>query len=284
MRLYCSGLFIFKIPTNRDCTICPKIVNLRPEENNDRHKAVITLKQAFTPMNEPHKYRATDKMSDLICDNYSLLMVMSRFGLSLGFGDKTVKDVCQTQGVDYRTFLAVANFISHEPYTYSNEEEDFSLTALMDYLKRAHTYFLDFNLPAIRRKLIEAIDCSGTEDVSFLILKFFDEYAKEVRRHMEYENQAVFTYVDELLKGHLSATYNIATFASHHNQIDSKLTELKNIIIKYYPEKDNNNLLNAVLFDIFNCEQDLASHCQVEDYMFVPAVAQMERRLKDEQQ
>ena len=30
-------------------------------------------------MNEQHKYRATDKMSDLICDNYSLLMVMSRF-------------------------------------------------------------------------------------------------------------------------------------------------------------------------------------------------------------
>ena len=28
-------------------------------------------------MNEQHKYRATDKMSDLICDNYSLLMVMA---------------------------------------------------------------------------------------------------------------------------------------------------------------------------------------------------------------
>ena len=61
-------------------------------------------------MNEQHKYRATDKMSDLICDNYSLLMVMSRFGLSLGFGDKSVKDVCEAQNVDYRTFLAVANF------------------------------------------------------------------------------------------------------------------------------------------------------------------------------
>ena len=70
-------------------------------------------------MNEPHKYRATDKMSDLICDNYSLLMVMSRFGLSLGFGDRTVKDVCQAQGVDYKTFLAVANFISEEQYASS---------------------------------------------------------------------------------------------------------------------------------------------------------------------
>ena len=234
-------------------------------------------------MNEQHKYRATDKMSDLICDNYSLLMVMSRFGLSLGFGDKNVKDVCEAQNVDYRTFLAVANFISEEQYSYGSDDNSFSIPALMDYLKRAHAYFLDFNLPAMRRKLIEAIDCSKDNDVAYLILKFFDEYAKEVRRHMEYENEAVFTYVEQLLQGRLSDEYDIATFASKHNQIDSKLKELKNIIIKYYPEKENNNLLNAVLFDIFNCEQDLASHCQVEDYMFVPAVAQIEKRLKDEQ-
>ncbi len=232
-------------------------------------------------MNE-HKYRASDKMSDLICDNYSLLMVMSRFGLSLGFGDKNVKEVCEAQGVDYQTFLAVANFIGEGQLSYKNEEDTFSLPALMDYLKMAHTYFLDFNLPVIRRKLIEAIDCSGTNDVAFLILKFFDEYAKEVRLHMEYENKAVFTYVDRLLQGELSDGYNIATFASKHDQIDSKLKELKNIIIKYYPEKESNNLLNAVLFDIFNCEQDLASHCQVEDYLFVPAVAQLERRMKHE--
>ena len=51
-------------------------------------------------MNEQHKYRSTDKMSDLICDNYSLLMVMSRFGLSLGFGDKSVKASSEAQGVD----------------------------------------------------------------------------------------------------------------------------------------------------------------------------------------
>lgn len=234
-------------------------------------------------MNEQHKYRATDKMSDLICDNYSLLMVMSRFGLSLGFGDKNVKDVCEAQNVDYRTFLAVANFISEEQYSYGSDDNSFSIPALMDYLKRAHAYFLDFNLPAMRRKLIEAIDCSKDNDVTYLILKFFDEYAKEVRRHMEYENEAVFTYVEQLLQGRLSDEYDIATFASKHNQIDTKLKELKNIIIKYYPEKENNNLLNAVLFDIFNCEQDLASHCQVEDYMFVPAVAQIEKRLKDEQ-
>ncbi len=49
-------------------------------------------------MNKYMKYSATDRMSDLICENYNLLLVMSRFGLSLGFGDKTVEQVCEQQG------------------------------------------------------------------------------------------------------------------------------------------------------------------------------------------
>ena len=43
-------------------------------------------------MYKTSKYTPTDKMSYLICDNYTLLQVMSRFDLSLGFGDKTVQE------------------------------------------------------------------------------------------------------------------------------------------------------------------------------------------------
>ena len=225
------------------------------------------------------RYTGSDKMSALISDNYSLLMVMSRFGISLGFGDRTVSEVCESQGVHCPTFLTVANFASESKHQIGNYE-DYSLSALLDYLKQAHTYFLDFNLPSIRRKLIETIDCSGADEVASLILKFFDEYAREVRRHMEFENRSVFTYVEELLAGNISGAYDIATFASKHNQVNTKLTELKNIIVKYYPGKKNNNTLNAVLFDIYNCEQDLAMHCDVEDYLLVPAVSALEQRLQ----
>ena len=55
-------------------------------------------------MNKRLKYSGTDKMSDLICENYNLLLVMSRFGLSLGFGDQTVQQVCERQGVHTGTF------------------------------------------------------------------------------------------------------------------------------------------------------------------------------------
>ena len=222
-----------------------------------------------------NKYLPDDKMRSLIKDNSSLLMVMSRFGISLGFGEKSVQEICNIAHVDCNTFLAVANFISQK----EDNPSKVSLPSLIDYLKRAHNYFLDFNLPMIRRRLLEAIDYSGTNDVSLLILKFYDEYVTEVRRHMEYENKKVFTYVEELLQDQLNEHYNIQTFANKHNHIETKLKELKDIIIQYYPEKEN-DLLNAVLFDIINCEQDLNSHCLVEDYLFVPAVEKLEEQLK----
>lgn len=231
-------------------------------------------------MNKHMKYAGTDKMSDLICENYSLLLVMSRFGLSLGFGDKTVEQVCEQQGVHTGTFLAVVNFMDDECCVPDEYHQGVSVEALMDYLRQAHSYFLEFNLPAIRRKLIDAIDCSR-DDVAFLILKFFDEYVNEVRAHMEYENLTVFEYVNNLLRGKIVSEYNISIFAARHNQIEAKLTELKNIIVKYYPSNANNNLLNSVLFDIYSCEKDLCSHCRVEDYMFVPLIMELEKKIQD---
>ena len=149
----------------------------------------------------------------------------------------------------------------------------------MNYLKKAHHYFLDFQLPNIRRKLLEAIDCSMDNDVTFLILRFFDGYVQEVRKHMNYEDMYVFTYVEHLLQGQKDEEYCIDMFVRHHDHIDEKLTELKNSIIKYYPANQNAHVMNAVLFDIFNCEKDLASHNKVEDYLFVPAVLHLEKEV-----
>ena len=233
-------------------------------------------------MSKKRIYTPTDKMSDIICDNYSLLQVMSRFGLPLGFGDYSVEEVCQTHQVDCSTFLTVANFITKGHVRFEIHPKDISIPALVTYLKNAHHYFLDFQLPSIRRKLLEAIDCSTDNEVTFLILKFFDGYVQEVRKHMNYEDMYVFTYVENLQKGIRDEAYNIGMFKRNHNHIDDKLTELKNSIVKYYPANRNAYLMNAVLFDIYNCEKDLASHNEVENQLFVPAVLQLEEEVAEQ--
>lgn len=220
-------------------------------------------------------YKLTDKMRDLVKDNSALILVMGRFGISLGFGDKSVREVCRMHHVNENTFLEVVNFVSNKDYNY----ESVSLPSLIGYLKQAHEYYLDFNLPNIRRKLIEAIDCSGTDELAMLILKFYDEYVTEVRKHMEYENDMVFSYVEQLSQGFLNRNFTISNFAGKHTPIGYKLKELKDIIIRYYPEK-NNYQLNQVLLEIILSEQDLTSHCMIEDKLFVPAVKLIEQQLK----
>lgn len=219
-------------------------------------------------------YKPTDKMIDLVKDNSALIMVMGRFGISLGFGEKTVREVCADHNVDEPTFLAVVNFVANKDF----DARNISLAALMGYLKEAHEYYLKFNLPQIRRKLIEAIDCSEANDIAVLIVKFYDEYVMKVRRHMDHENRVVFTYVDQLLNGYLHRDYVIDNFSGKHVPIGSKLKELKDVIIRYYPDT-NNYLLNSVLLDIMHCEEDLSSHCKIEDLLFVPAVKQIENKL-----
>ena len=218
-------------------------------------------------------------MCDVICDEPSLLQMISRFGIPLGVGEQTVRQVCEAHGVDTPTFLSVANFIRRGARGAAESIDRVSVECLTNYLKQAHTYFLDFQLPTIRRKLLEALDCSQPGEVSYLILKFYDDYMGEVRKHMQHENRKVFGYVEELLKGHRTGEYTISQFARGHNSIDVKLQELKNIIIKYYAPTEQAELLNNVLFDIFTCERDLRIHCQVEDDIFVPAVQILEEKV-----
>ncbi len=190
-------------------------------------------------MNDSNSYQAGDKMRDLVRNNSELILVMGRFDISLGFGDKSVREVCRTHRVDEKTFLAVVNYVAGLDFHFG----EVSLPSLIRYLKQSHEYFLDFNLPSIRRKLIEAVDCSEGNDIAMLIIRFYDEYVQAVRKHMEYENDVVFSYVEQLSQGHLKRNYTISEFASKHAPIGDKLKELKDVIIRCYPEK-NNYLLN----------------------------------------
>ncbi|MBP3228424.1 MAG: helix-turn-helix transcriptional regulator [Bacteroidaceae bacterium] len=218
-------------------------------------------------------------MCDILTEDYQLLLMLGRFGLPLGFGEKTVQEVCQEGGVDTDTFLAVANFNTGGADAAQPFRDRLSVRTLIAYLENTHTYFLDFLLPQIRRKLLAAIDCGGESKVSFLILRFFDEYQAEVRRHMAYENDKTFPYVRALLEGRRQEGYSIEVYSRGHDAVERKLGELKNIIIKYYQGGGDANQLLSALFDIFNCEADLHQHEQMEDHLFIPAVELLEEKV-----
>lgn len=219
-------------------------------------------------------YEANDKMISLIKDNYNLLQSLGSFGITLGFGDKTVRETCEDNGVDTYTFLAVVNFAVNGERDYENDER-LSVPTLLHYLKASHEYFLGFQMPFIRRELEESVD--EKDNLGMLILRFYDEYAREISKHMKHEEKMLFPYVESLLQGKQNKDYSMDVFLRQHSQAEQKLGELKTLIIKYLPgDVKRNNKMLAALHDVFNNEEWLATHQMVEERIFVPAVRRLQ--------
>ena len=229
-------------------------------------------------------YHDTDPMSDVISDDYRILQIISRFGIKLGFGDQTVGATCRAAGVDVSTFLTVVNYVKDAAHARITEMvEQVDIPALIAYLKNSHSYFVDFRLPGIRRKLLEAIDLSSGNRLAMLILRFYDEYAQEVERHMTFENTHVHPYVETLLQGRLpqESFHSIEEqYDEQHANIEKSLSELKSIIVKYYPSDNSASLMGEVLMDIFMTDEDLHSHCHMEDTLFAECIRRLENDVR----
>lgn len=220
-------------------------------------------------------YLPSNNIRELIRDNNLILMAISRFDIAFGFGDNSVSETCKENNVDIDTFLAVCNLLSG--YNYS--VETLSLKSIMGYLRRAHSAFLDVTLPKIRQRLFEAINYSDNNDISLLLIKFFDDYVIEVKRHMDHENDVIFKYVENLLNGDIDESFCIEHFSGNHSHTAAKLNELKDIFIYHFKQRENTRLSSA-LYDIITCEKDMMSHFAVEKNLFVPAVERLEQNLR----
>lgn len=204
-------------------------------------------------------YKFTDKMCDLMSHEEDAIQIISRFGLEMGVGDRTIADVCESHGVHTPTFLAIVNF---KVYKQRAVTTDIDIPTLQKYLQNAHTYFLEFRLPRLRRALIEAvIPADPTTKIPGLILRCYDEFVDEIRTHIEHENAGLYDEHEQ-----------------DDQRITDKLTEIKNLIIKYYPtnytsaEGTVTYTLISVMSDLWHTEQDFADHCAIEDEILRPVL------------
>lgn len=224
-------------------------------------------------------FKSTDKLSFVIQNDYRLLQVMGRFGMTIGFGEKTILDVCQQCNVDVNAFLAVMNYVKNRTIdsigSISSKE---GVASLLKYLKNSHRYFLDYQFPSMRRSLIDSIEMQN--EIAFLVLKYYDIYVEEVRLHMANEDDTTFAWVELMLNDDSTLSESGQLLSRHHDSIEKKLGELKKLFLQYYPQKDNNNELNSVVIELYRTEEELRSHCLIEDNLFTPAVRKLENRQK----
>ena len=226
------------------------------------------------------------KMSDVILNNPLNILILERFEIALGFNDKSFKDICENT-INVEVFLTILNLYNNSPFrtTANFNLEDMQL--ILHFLKNSHKYYLLEKYPEISANIELMIKTNNDPEIK-MVKRFFEEYKKEVAEHINYENDISFPYILSLFKAGLDngdikeqSMYSIGDFKEHHDDIEDKLTDLKNLLIKYLPQKKDKKARRKILIDLFELEHDLRIHTEIEDKILIPQIERIENIIKN---
>ena len=236
-------------------------------------------------------FNETNKLASVIHKDYTLLPVINRLGLKLGFGDLTIKQLCVNHSIDVTFFIEIINVFRNENYFPEKKLLDFSVIVVIDYLRETHRYYLDYVLPEQERLIdlfLRNSDNSSRENE--LVRKFYNTFREEFINHVQIEERQVFPYIlrlnqaitNPLEKAVFLKEFNgltIMGFEKEHNEMDEKMFDLKNILIKYLPPNYDLNIGNSLLASLFMFEKDMKNHSRIEDKILIPKVRQLEKMI-----
>ncbi|MFH1195977.1 MAG: hemerythrin domain-containing protein [bacterium] len=221
------------------------------------------------------------KMADLIFENPSLLLLMEHFELDFIVHDKTVLQLCEENKISKEVFIAFANLYNG---FYPTEAGNFSkddITAIILFLRNTHNYYENEKYPEIKN-LIEQLYFKNYAAEIKLIGKFFDEYFEEVKEHLSYENKVVFPYFCQLSKQTRSNEndknkFSVNEYREHHTDIESKLNDLKELLLKHVPVQNDRVLRRKIIVNLFEVEYDLNIHSIIEETVLIPLIVKLEK-------
>lgn len=219
------------------------------------------------------------KMADLLAHHNQLVALLPRLGISLGFGEKTVQQVCDENRVSLPLFDLVCKAYTHNDFAPDIEElRQCPMSDIVHYLKASHADYLQFQFPHIQKHLKEVVqDWDARYRTS--ILNFFDGYQREVASHFQFEEEAVFPYIEHLIgeKDLGDAGVSVTDFESQHENIDDKLLDLTNLMIKYIPASVPQRERVYMLMDVYALADDFSKHEVIEERILIPYIKDLEQ-------
>lgn len=218
-------------------------------------------------------------MADLISSYPKLLQLLSRFGISLGFGDQRIGDTCRRHNINPKLFLIIVSVYNNADFApKANDLRILDVDGLMTYLQASHHYYLNEKLPHIENHINHIADSCPTT-LGLTLRRFYQEYKSEVISHIEYEENNVFPYLLALHNKSTISDYHIGHYLSNHIDIEDKLNDLVSIMVKYLPGDILPTERINLVGDIIQLSEDLSCHNRVEEQILIPFVESLEASL-----
>ncbi|MDX9782229.1 MAG: hemerythrin domain-containing protein [Bacteroidales bacterium] len=222
------------------------------------------------------------KLSGIVEENFKIVRILKRLGIMPGFGEKSVRDVCVKYNISYQLFLTIANMTTYKRF---EPDQDFlknlPTLQLVNYLRSSHHEFIFKDIPLVEKSIYEIAESKDfANSHSSVFINFFKEYKFELLSHFEYEDGIVFPYISSIIDGKSYPGYSIEKFEENHTNIESKISDLKNILLKYFPSVKPHPQLYDLIEQLYILQAEFENHAYLEDRLLVPHVEYLEKLKK----
>lgn len=215
---------------------------------------------------------AETPLSSALEQHPALIPLISRFGIRLGLGDKTVATVCGEHGIDTGFLLTLMNTFLFEEYFPEQKLKTFHISQIIDYLSKTNAYYLHFQLPNIERHLGSLIASAGGENKNLTLLgQFFGRFKESLTQSIRYDSDVWFPYCLSLSTDDPSPVVEIPG-AEQQETLIGMLRDLLSIMVRHLTGQYNDNLAYAVIFAITSIERDIRQHSRIRHRILLPAV------------
>ena len=227
-----------------------------------------------------NRFNSRMKLADLIAANHNIILLLPRFNIPLGFGEKSLREVCVAHNVPDDFVLLICNVYTFEDFV--PDIEDIASTdmhMLVPYLKASHDYYTKERLPHIEEHLHHIADRT---DVKYgtILKQFYADFRCEIAAHFQREEQVDFPHLQRLQQGLSSSVSAMTHSAKSESSFVDKLNDLTQIVYKYLPGNVMPEETMELVFDILQLSADIQKHTLIEEKIMNPYVSWLERSLK----
>lgn len=221
------------------------------------------------------------KVSEIIKENPSLLLVLEHFGINEVLHDKDVSQLCSLYALEENLFISICNLYNGFKTSDELNLQISSISSILRFLNNSHSYYINEKYPEIIG-YIKLLGTKENEQGVKLVESFFNEYFNEVREHLTYEETIAFPYFYRILENKKPEQKNFSanTYLHHHTDIETKLEDLKNLLLEHLRLNDKADVKRKLLFSLFELEFDLKIHSLIEEQILIPLALILEQRKK----
>lgn len=221
-------------------------------------------------------FTLTDKIATIVASNYKQVLLLEHLGISLMVGEKTVQEICNEYRINPSLYLCFASLFATGRIDQTPLLNAYDVQVMVRYLQNSHRYYLTERIPQLQhyvQLLCQQNQSKGTQ----LLHQFVQNYINEITEHFEYENNIVFEHILSLSTKHsTNSPYNAIDYKDQHENINSTLADIKGLLVKYLPINEEDTLRRKLLNCLFDLEQDLRIHSQIEDQLLIPLVEKLD--------